>query len=204
MFRVLMFDLDDTLFDRGAAFGRWAQARLGTLDPDTLQWLLEVDDRGRSPRFELANAIGRRLGTAIDADRFPHELATYVEPEPGARDLVRRLARTRRIAVVSNGHGVAQRAKLRAAGFEDIVDAVFISGELGIAKPAAKIFERALRWSEQPACECLFVGDDPVNDLAPAMALGMATAWRVREEWPLELAAPRFTVGSLAEIESFA
>jgi hypothetical protein len=38
VFRVLLFDLDDTLFDRGAAFGRWARARLGeaALDADTM------------------------------------------------------------------------------------------------------------------------------------------------------------------------
>ena len=68
----------------------------------------------------------------------------------------------------------------------------------------ARIFERALRWSEYDASACLFVGDDPVNDLVPAAALGMATAWRARETWPVELAPPQFTLYALAELEAIA
>ncbi|MDB4957351.1 MAG: HAD-superfamily hydrolase, subfamily variant 1 [Myxococcales bacterium] len=204
VFRVLMFDLDDTLFDRGAAFERWARERLGTLDTETVAWLQELDDRGRRPRRELADGIAARLGVTVDPDGFSLELARFVEPEPGAYDSVKRLAAKRRVAVVSNGHGPAQRAKLVATGLADVVHAVFISGELGFAKPDARIFERALQWSEHAPSECLFIGDDPVNDLAPAMAFGMGTAWRERGTWPAELAAPQFTIHSLADLEAVA
>lgn len=204
MFRVLLLDLDDTLFDRGAAVGRWARERLGKLDEDSLAWLYAVDDRGRRPRAELTDAIKARFGVTVNPDRFPLELAPHIEPEPGVRELLGRLGQTRRIAIVSNGNGAGQRAKLRATGLDRVVHAVFISGELGIAKPAAKIFERALRWAEHEPRDCLFVGDDPINDLVPAAALGMATAWRVREDWPVELAPPEFTLQSLAELEAIA
>jgi FMN phosphatase YigB (HAD superfamily) len=204
VFRVLMFDLDDTLFDRGAAFGRWALARLGKLDEDTLHWLYWLDDRGRRPRREVTDGIYSRLGVTIDAERFPLDLSTFVEREAGVYELVKQLAARRRVAIVSNGNGVAQRAKLEATGLTDVVHAVFISGELGIAKPSPKIFERALLWSEHEAHDCLFIGDDPMNDLAPAMALGIATAWRVRDEWPVELAAPKYTLRSFADLEAFA
>jgi putative hydrolase of the HAD superfamily len=204
VFRALFLDLDDTVFDRGAAFGRWVRARIGTLDDTALRLLVEIDDRGRRSRDDVAAYIATRYRVTIDPDAFSLELAEHVEPEPGAREMIARLAATRRVAIVSNGGGPAQRAKLARAGLADVVHAVFVSGELGETKPAPAIFERALRWAEHAATDCLFVGDDPSNDLAPAAALGMPTAWIAREPWPEELAAPRFTLRSLAELEAIA
>jgi putative hydrolase of the HAD superfamily len=81
------------------------------------------------------------------------------------------------------------------------VHAVFVSGEVGVAKPAAVLFEHALRWAELPAEDCLFVGDDPVDDIAAAATLGMTTVWRVRGTWPYELDRPHHEIHSLAELE---
>jgi len=66
--------------------------------------------------------------------------------------------------IVTNG-GAAQRDKLQRAGLADVVEQVVVSGELGIAKPAPGIFERALAWSEAAPGACLFVGDDPIDSL---------------------------------------
>jgi putative hydrolase of the HAD superfamily len=50
-----------------------------------------------------------------------------------------------------------------------------ISEEVGVRKPDAKIFELALAgWSIPPA-SVLFVGDDPVSDIAGATAAGLRT-----------------------------
>jgi putative hydrolase of the HAD superfamily len=78
---------------------------------------------------------------------------------------------------------------------------VFISGELGHAKPDPEIFRHALRWSGQAAQDCLFVGDDPVNDIAPAASLGFVTAWRERWAWPAELPPPTYRLPSIAALE---
>ena len=131
------------------------------------------------------------------------ELAAYVEPEPGVPAVVARLAADRRVAIVSNG-GAAQRDKLERAGLADLVPTMFISGELGVAKPAPAMLECALAWSELAPAECLFVGDDPMTDLVPAAALGMGTAWRTRDHWPQGVAAPQFTIESLDELEAWA
>jgi putative hydrolase of the HAD superfamily len=207
VFRGIFFDLDDTLFDRAAAFRRWVAAHVGVVEPAELAWLVALDDRGRRARLVFAAGVVEtfgvhRLVTELAA-AFPAELAMHVEPEPGAVAAIARLAVDRRVAIVSNG-GAAQRDKLARAGLVDVVPAVFISGELGIAKPSPAIFERVLAWSELPAGECLFVGDDPINDLAPAAALGMATAWRTRDAWPVELAAPHYTISAIAELEACA
>jgi HAD superfamily hydrolase (TIGR01509 family) len=198
--RALLLDLDDTLFDRGAAFRAWLASRLGRAPgPGELEAWLELDQRGHRPRAELA-AGAARLGIAVDPDRFPFELAEHVRPEAGAREAVRRLAARLRVGVVTNG-GAAQRDKLARVGLADVVHAVFVSSELRVAKPASAIFRRALQWTEAAPHEVLFVGDDPIVDLAPAAAHGMVTVWRVRGTWPRWLSPAAHQIHSIAALE---
>ena len=205
MFRAVFLDLDDTLFDRTAAVRRWAASMLPELDEADERWLLESDARGRRSRLDFATDLVARfeLPTRADvlASAFPLQLASHVEREAGVREQIARLAIQTRVAIVTNGSGAAQRMKLRRLGLDQLVHAVFISGELGIAKPDPEIFQRALRWSGQAAADCVFVGDDPVNDIAPAAALGFATAWRERDAWPSELATPTHRLASIAALE---
>ena len=200
MYRAMFFDLDDTLFDRTAALRRWIAAIPQLDDP---AWILELDDRGRRPRLHFAAGLIERFGlhrTVTEvASAFPSELAAHVQPEPGVRDALVRFAAQHRIAIVTNG-GAAQREKLRRAGLADVVETVFVSNELGIAKPARAMFEHVQAWSGVAAEHCLFVGDDSINDIAPAAAIGMATAWVQRGPWQGPPVTPTYTIASIAEL----
>lgn len=198
-YRSYLLDLDDTLFDRQAALRAWATAQR-TLSDAEWQLLVELDGRGHRPREAFARDVQEQLGLAVDAARFGHVLVEHIAVEPGVREAVTALAAERRVAIVTNG-GTAQRAKLAKLGLDVVVHAVFVSSEVGSTKPDSAIFERALRWTEQAAEDVLFVGDDPLIDLAPAASLGMATAWRARSTtWPGELAPPTQRIGALAEL----
>lgn len=204
MVRALLFDLDDTLFDRTAALRRWAVSQLGEVDGEAFAWIAELDQRGRRPRLHFAAGMVEHFGlqrtVAGLAAAFPAELAMHVEPEPGVRPAIERLAAQTRIAIVTNG-GAAQRDKLARAGLAHVIRDVFVSCELGVAKPAPAMFARALEWAGVPASECVFVGDDPETDLAPAAALGMMTAWLPRAPWPATLAlSPTFTIASIGAL----
>jgi putative hydrolase of the HAD superfamily len=202
VFGALLLDLDDTLYDRDAAFGRWAKAHVGIGDDvHLLHWLRVVDDRGRESRKVLAAAITARLGVTTDPDQFHRELAMFVEPETGARDAIVRLARTRRVAIVA-GSGEAQHEKLRAAGLDGAAHAFFVPAEMGV--PKSEAYARARRWSEVPAGGCLVIGDDPKTDIATAETLGTESAWRVRGVWPAGRPLPRHRLRSISEIEAIA
>jgi len=205
MFRAVFLDLDDTLFDRTAAVRRWAATTLPALDEADERWLLERDARGRRSRLDFATDLVARLELPTRADvlasAFPLQLASHVERDAGVREQIARLAIQTRVAIVTNGSGAAQRMKLRRLGLDQLVHAVFISGELGIAKPDPEIFRRALQWSGQAAADCVFVGDDPVNDIAPAASLGFTTAWRERDAWPSELPPPTHRLASIAALD---
>ncbi len=207
MFRGLLLDLDDTLFDRGAAFDAWsdgmAMVQLGRLlEPNERETLRALDRRGHRSRTRFAEDA-RLLGLQVDASLFPFQLADHIVPEPGVVDTIAELARTRRVAIVTNG-GPAQRLKLQRIGLDTIVRTVLVSEELGFAKPDARMFQHVLKWSELPAEELIFVGDEPVIDLAPAASLGMATGWRVRGDWPAELAPPTFRITSIVALREIA
>jgi len=54
-----------------------------------------------------------------------------------------------------------------------LFDSVTESFYAGASKPELKIFHAALAKQNFPVSECLYVGDNPVNDIAPAKSLGM-------------------------------
>jgi HAD superfamily hydrolase (TIGR01549 family) len=56
--------------------------------------------------------------------------------------------------------------------FHSITESFYV----GASKPSEKIFLEALRKQQSAPGDCLFVGDNPVNDITPAKKLGMKTA----------------------------
>jgi putative hydrolase of the HAD superfamily len=78
-----------------------------------------------------------------------------------------------KLGIITNGFGSTQRAKIERCNLEAYVDAVVISGEAGLHKPDAAVFNLALeRLSAEPG-EAIFVGDNPVDDIEGAHNAGM-------------------------------
>jgi FMN phosphatase YigB (HAD superfamily) len=73
-----------------------------------------------------------------------------------------------RTALVSNSWGDHYLRQ----GWEEMFDAVVISGEVGMRKPEDRIFRHALDQVGLPASECVFV-DDNSGNVRAALALGM-------------------------------
>jgi len=93
---------------------------------------------------------------------------------PGAAACcVRVRARGMKVGVVSNwDHHL--RPLLAGLGVFDWIDVLVVSGEEGVAKPDAAMFERACARLGVPIDRALHVGDDPIADLAGARAAGCA------------------------------
>lgn len=98
-----------------------------------------------------------------------------------AKDVVLQLKqRGGRLAIASN---FDQRLRSVIAGlfpahtFEHLV----ISSEIGYRKPSADFYRLMLRQLETTSENVIFVGDDPVNDLAGPMDAGMS-AFRIRRD----------------------
>lgn len=145
-------------------------------------WILgRVDDQ------ELTTGVWRRVLAAHDLDPAAAErmadvhlaaLHTSHEPFPDAIPLLD-AARDAglALAIVTNGSRVAQRAKIALLGAEgsgaNRFGAIVVSGEHGVAKPDAEIFRIALRELGVAPELAVHVGDNPVNDVAGAKAVGI-------------------------------
>jgi len=73
--------------------------------------------------------------------------------------------------LISNSWGVDRYDAVEMAS---LFDAVVISGQVGIRKPATEIYEMGARAIHLAPAECVYVDDLPGN-LKPARALGMTT-----------------------------
>jgi epoxide hydrolase-like predicted phosphatase len=63
----------------------------------------------------------------------------------------------------------------------ELFDGVVISGEVGIRKPAPRIYELGAQAIGREPAHCVFVDDLPFN-LTPAQQLGMATVHHITAE----------------------
>ena len=96
-----------------------------------------------------------------------------------------------RLGVVTHGWTAKQAEKLIRLDLVTRFDpgAIFISDQVGISKPNPKLYALALREMGLAASEVMMVGDNPANDIAPPLELGMHATWVKRAAKP-GLSAP--------------
>lgn len=193
----LLLDIDNTLVDRDAAFGEWAQQFIDTHagvmtivsqqdQPEQqnrhdrqqiLQTILALDCHGKTERMAFCRALLQHFPALPYSEATLwtafQQLPQFVRPDPAVIALLQRLSLRFQLLVISNGSGSMQRRKLQQAGLAEFFTHVVISGEVGCAKPAPAIFSHALALCASP--QVLMIGDDYHNDMQPAMALGLKT-----------------------------
>lgn len=100
----------------------------------------------------------------------------YHFPLDGIEEVLSCLAPGYKLGVAANQVSACRQA-LKSLGFSDYFSIIWLSEEVGMAKPDIRFFETLL---EQAGCapeEALMIGDLPANDIAPANSLGMKTIW---------------------------
>jgi putative hydrolase of the HAD superfamily len=109
------------------------------------------------------------------------------------------------LVLITNGAGSTQRHKAEATGLTSLLDAVIISGEVGVAKPDPAIFMLAATAAGVPPEAAWHVGDNLTADVAGARNAGLgAGVWlnRPAAAHPGDAVAPRphYEITSLAEL----
>lgn len=200
--RVVLFDLDDTLFDHtyatmdalGALQGvyPWFRAlSVGELQGrhsrlleqfhlEVLAGRLTVDE-ARVRRFSaLAAETGQDIDEAAAIDVAADYRRAYVAGwrlVPGALALLEALHPRAPIGVISNNVVGEQLDKITVCGMKPYLDTVVFSEEAGVAKPEARIFEIALARLGASADETVMVGDAWGTDIVGARAAGIRAVW---------------------------
>lgn len=145
-----------------------AQAFRG--DPAARELLFGFEE-GRIDETEFETELGELLGVA-SAEGLIDRLFSGSTLEPSMVQAVRAV-RAAGIAtgLISNSWGTARYPRDLLA---ELFDGVVISGEVGIRKPARRIYELGAEAIARDPARCVFVDDLPFN-LPPAAELGMAT-----------------------------
>ena len=205
---LALFDLDDTLIAMAPAFRRFAQdfAESCRVARRRWEWLVEaVESRYSAPRGVLRPRAGT-LCAAEPVDDLWRLYRTRMPEFVELRDEVRAgLVALRhagwRLGIVTNGEADNQLGKIERTGLDRLVDAVAVSGALGIRKPDPEIFRIAAEGAGCPLSDGgWMVGDNPHADIEGGAAVGLRTVWIDRDR---EAAAPAATAVVKDVVEAF-
>lgn len=215
--RVLVFDLDDTLYlERDFAFSGFSavEAHLRTMHgeivvPGTCRTLFEQGVRG-----EVFNQALERFGLAADPAAIAALVEVYRRHAPQiapCADTMRFLAAdSRRRAIITDGPASMQRAKIAALGIAHQFGLIIPTGELpqGMGKPHPRAFEQVMAWSEGDGAAHVYIADNPAKDFIAPRELGWCTVQidrvgRVHSPEPKSPGhAAEIRIGSLDELTS--
>ncbi|HTA17112.1 MAG TPA: HAD family hydrolase [bacterium] len=208
--QALVFDLDGTLLDQEGA-ERDALQRLYERDIDLpskpayhaflRDWRNVADDYLQrfldnrmgfdEQRVARVQALYSKYGSAIspeNAARLHQAYAAYYRDQWRAFDdtlpALRALGRRFKLAVITNGDGRQQRAKLDATGLSPFFADVLVSGEVKVSKPDPAIFRLSEKALGLPPEALAYIGDRLDVDVAGARAAAWTAVWLDRKGMP--------------------
>jgi HAD superfamily hydrolase (TIGR01549 family) len=209
--RVVLFDLDDTLFDHASAaraalrgvHGAHASFASRDFERFEVEHAVCLEDLHRrviggeltvdEARIERFRRLFAAAGLDADDTLLQQTAMSYRRayldargPVAGAGALLAALKPHVRIGIVSNNILDEQQQKLRHLGFDGYIDALVVSEEAGVSKPDPAIFEVALRRLGAAPDDAVMVGDSWAADIEGACAAGIRAIWfnRFRQARP--------------------
>jgi HAD superfamily hydrolase (TIGR01549 family) len=205
----VLFDLDNTLIDRQAAYERWARGFVADrgLDAEAIRVLCDSDEDGFATREAVFEAARQKFNLSESVEslitEYRQEYPKFFTPD---RTVIRTLHRLRangfRVGVVTNGPA-SQREKLDRAGLRPLIDGICVSEEYGIGKPDRRIFAESIRrccGPRGPNGIGWMVGDSAKTDVAGGRNSGLRTVWLSRSRtWNESDFVPEFIASDVAE-----
>jgi FMN hydrolase / 5-amino-6-(5-phospho-D-ribitylamino)uracil phosphatase len=147
--------------------------------------------RDHAREFGYAEAMAEEAFDAFIQAR--NEVDLYADVLPALEQL-----RTRyRLFTASNGN-----ADLGQIGIAHFFERTIAARQVGALKPDPAIFHKVIEGTDLQAHDVVYVGDDPLLDIAGARGAGMQAIWIDRQgsDWPPEIEPAAYTVRSLAEL----
>ncbi len=216
MNNVLVFDMDDTLYDEltyvrsgFAAVAEMLSPHVGVSSQKLLHdMLLLLARSGRGQVFDdlliqhqsHTPAMVRRCVTRYRA----HDPKIKLWSEAMVCfERYRKLP----IYVVTDGHKVAQHAKASALGLYDIARKVLLTNRYGRnnAKPSPYCFQRIATWEKTSPTRIVYIADNPAKDFVGIRPLGFQTVRVLTGQHASVVAKPgcdaEHRIASLAELD---
>jgi len=223
--KAVLFDIDDTLFDRKQAQleilkvikSEFKDVFTGIEDDIVAIAFWEADrlsteaffatGLAESIRLDRFKVFLKMLGLEDEAAKdmssvYMNSLAETKTEVEGASLVLNHLSGQYQLGVISNGLADTQFRKLEAIGARNVFDCILISETVGIQKPESGIYWQAGSSLGRQPSECIFVGNSYNIDILGAKEAGMAACWfNPRGTRPIiEGAKPDFEIAALDKL----
>ena len=117
-----------------------------------------------------------RIKAALNV--FFQDFIDTLELRKGAKRLIQQAKEQGKVGLISNfTHAPVIYKSLRKVGIDELFDVVVVSEEVGWRKPSAHIFQDALNRLQIQACEAVYIGDSPIEDIKGAKQSGLRTVF---------------------------
>lgn len=225
--KAFFFDLDDTLYDQLQPFQAAYNRVFSTITDISILELFkksrEYSDKvfaltesgemslEKMHQYRMMNAF-KDFGYSIstdEADAFQKEYKDHqykVSIIPEMKNILHYLNRKDiPIYVTTNGPARHQRLKLASLNLDDLIPEshIFISSEVGYAKPRKEFFEYVNRKTNTQPADSYMVGDSFENDIIGADLAGWHSIWINPTNKPksMESIQPTHEINSYPQLE---
>ncbi|MDA4848645.1 HAD family hydrolase [Hoeflea poritis] len=184
---ILIFDLDDTLYDERSfvisglrAVANHGEAEFGWDAETSLQFMTGILDRkGRGSIFDdwLAAQGECTRGRVKECVKVYRHHRPALSLFPAARAVLDRYRTVFPLYLVTDGHKIVQKNKVDALGLWPDFRRVMITNRFGRhnAKPSTHCFERIRKGERCDWSDMIYVGDNPSKDFVNLNRIGART-----------------------------
>ncbi|MGV8141782.1 MAG: HAD-IA family hydrolase [Candidatus Woesearchaeota archaeon] len=189
MFKVIIFDMDDTLIDFRkrkkilieesvkAMVNAGLKENVNELisEFNKFYWDTGIEDQKIFEKFLIKkyNHVDYKiLAHAIIAYRRAN--APLLKPYPHVTEVLGMLKEKKmKLALLSDAPKLNVYTRLVEVGMDDIFDIIITADDVGAIKPSPLGFKKIMKTFDVEASECLMVGDSPARDVIGAKNVGM-------------------------------
>ena len=220
MYKYILFDADNTLFDYDkiektaikSLFKKYGikenlSKELSKIT-DMLWKLIENGEINyntlKKRRFEIFFEV---FGIKnIDVDEISYEYLKEIEScvceYEESFDVCDKLSQLgKKLYIITNGTKNIQTAHFNGSSFKNFIKKEFISEDIGLYKPDKAYFDYVLKEIDASPEECLIVGDSLTSDILGGINSGIDTCWfNPYDKENTKSYIPTYTINALSEI----
>lgn len=193
MYKIILIDIDDTIFDFKSGE---AKALINTLnkfnikyDDNLLKKFSDINEKYfqsyaknemtreqfHKARFDDLLYISKSYNDPIEVNKFYLEnLAQQCEFVDGAKDVIQYLNDKYVLCIASNGKYEVQKQRLELAKIDKYFSKIYVSSQIGFNKPDKRFFDYIFNdLSEYKKSDFIIIGDREDSDILGAINSGI-------------------------------
>lgn len=183
MIKVLLFDLDDTLYnERDFVYSGFISvakflSKKYKFPEDVLYFdmINILNTLGRGKIFDIICAkynFNENINELVNIYRFNNPNITLYDD---AREILQRFNGKYKFGIITDGYSKVQWNKIKALNIQKYMDKIIVTDDYGKEywKPSIKPFLVMIEYFTVKPHECIYVGDNPNKDFIPCKKLGI-------------------------------